>query len=303
MTMALRVLFLLAAWMGSSSPAEATWSVVAVDAETGEVGIAGASCSTGVQLIAGFVPGRGVVASQAATSFTGRDLATKMMADGEPADVIIDALGDEELYAGPFRSDLEWLQYGIATLRPSPTARTLTGTSVPAEWGGEHGDCGGQRESFAVQGNTLRPGVVDAMAVAWCLDAAGACRRPLAERLLRTLESGRDAGGDNRCPVDASSLAAFLIVAQPNDDPAMPSLRIDAPRAFSWPSMLWHLLAGYTPDAALPEPVSHLRRLYDAIAPASTCPEEVRRTREVLKVRILLAPPSSLLLRRLPARV
>lgn len=267
------VLIALAICVAGSAPAHATWSVVAVDAETGEVGIAGASCSTGVRLIAGVVPGAGVVASQAATSFVGRDRATAMMADGEPAAAILDALRDEELYASPFRVGLDHLQYGVATLRPSPTAGTLTGPSVPAEWGGEHGQAGQGRESFAVQGNTLRPGVVDAMAARWRRDAAASCRRPLVERLLRALESGRDAGGDNRCPIAASSLAAFLIVAQPNDDPDVPSLRLDAPLRFSWPSMLWHLVAGYTPAAQVPEPVAHLRQLYDRDAPPDTCPE------------------------------
>lgn len=272
--MVLRVVLVLAVCMAGSTPAHATWSVVAVDAETGEVGIAGASCSTGVQLIAGVVPGAGVVASQAATSFVGRDLATAMMADGEPATAIIDALRDEELYASPFRVGLDWLQYGVATLRPSPTAGTLTGSSVPAEWGGEHAQAGQARESFAVQGNTLRPGVVDAMAATWRDDAAASCRRPLAERLLRTLEAGRDAGGDNRCPIAASSLAAFLIVAQASDEPTAPSLRLDAPLRFSWPSMIWHIGAGYTPDAQLPEPVAHLRQLYDRSLPPGTCPED-----------------------------
>ena len=89
-------------------------------------------------------------------------------------------------------------------------------------------------------------------------------------------KSGRDAGGDNRCPIAASSLAAFLIVAQPNDDPAAPSLRLDAPLRFSWPSMLWHIVAGYTPDAQLPEPVAHLRQLYDIPADRIITHREVR---------------------------
>ncbi len=263
----------LAACLVGSAPAHATWSVVAVDAQTGEVGIAGASCSTGVRLIAGVVPGSGVVASQAATSFVGRDRAMSMLADAEPAAAIIDALADEALYASPFRVGLGRLQYGVATLRPSATAGTLTGASVPAEWGAEHREAGDARESFAVQGNTLRPGVVEAMAARWREDAAASCRRPLAERLLRTLESGRDVGGDNRCPIAASSLAAFLIVAQPSDDPGAPSLRLDAPLRFSWPSMIWHTIAGYTPAAQVPEPVARLRQLYDRGAPPGPCPD------------------------------
>jgi uncharacterized Ntn-hydrolase superfamily protein len=250
-----------------SSPALATWSIVAVDPETGEVGIAAASCSTGVRLIAGLVPGKGAVAAQAATSFLGRDVAMEMIADGDRADIIVQKLAEEDLYASPIRIGLQWLQYGLVTLKPSPKAGTVTGYSVPDDWGAVHGD------DYSVQGNTLRPGVVDAVATAWQLDTVGSCSRPLAERLLRALEAGRDAGGDNRCPIDASSYAAFLFVAKPEDDPDAPSVMLEAPRHFSGLEMTWQIPLGFTPDPALPEPVAHLRQLYDAEATEPVCGE------------------------------
>ena len=37
---------------------------MAVDSETGEVGLAAATCNPGIQFIAGVVPGSGVVAAQ-----------------------------------------------------------------------------------------------------------------------------------------------------------------------------------------------------------------------------------------------
>ncbi|MEQ9146578.1 MAG: DUF1028 domain-containing protein [Parvibaculaceae bacterium] len=263
--MFLRVLSVAAFLALFLSPASATWSVVAVDAETGEVGIAGASCSTGVRLIAGVVPGKGAVAAQAATSFTGRDLAVEMIGTGERAHTILERLGEEDLYSWPLQSRLDTLQYGVVTLRPSPRAGNLTGANVPNDWGSDHGD------DFAVQGNTLRPGVVSAMASAWRMQTVGACRPPFAERLLKTLEAGRDAGGDIRCPLEASSLAAFLIVARPDDEPGSPSLVLAAPEAFSWPELIWHMAAGYAPDPGAPEPVAHLRGLYDARLPSNGC--------------------------------
>jgi len=249
------------------SPAWATWSIVAVDAETGEVGIASASCSTGVRLIAGVVPGKGVVASQASTSFLGRDTAVEMIAAGERADIILDVLDDEEFYASPIRVGLSLLQYGVATLLPSPKAGNVTGTSVPNDWGSDHGD------DFSVQGNTLRPGVVDAMASAWRSQSTGSCKHSIGERLLITLEAGRDAGGDVRCPIEASSLAAFLVVAKPEDDAENPSISINTPQTFSTLEQIWHIPMGYTPDPALPEPVAHLRELYDAVVPNEECTE------------------------------
>lgn len=249
------------------SPAWATWSIVAVDSETGEVGIASASCSTGVRLIAGVVPGKGVVASQASTSFLGRDTAVEMMAAGERADIILDVLDDEKFYSSPIRFGLSLLQYGVATLLPSPKAGNVTGTSVPNDWGSDHGD------DFSVQGNTLRPGVVAAMASAWRLQSTMSCKPSLGARLLRALEAGRDAGGDVRCPVEASSLAAFLVVAKPEDDADNPSISINTPQTFSALEQVWHIPMGYTPDPALPEPVAHLRELYDAAAPNDDCAE------------------------------
>ena len=47
--------------------ASATWSIVAVDPETREVGIAVASCIGGVEVTAGIAPGKGVVTAQAMT--------------------------------------------------------------------------------------------------------------------------------------------------------------------------------------------------------------------------------------------
>ncbi|MCE7999706.1 MAG: DUF1028 domain-containing protein [Rhodobiaceae bacterium] len=261
----LRTCFFLALAMVVSSPAWATWSIVAVDPDTGEVGIAAASCSTGVRLIAGLVPGKGAVAAQAATSFLGRDVAMDMIAGGDRADIIVQKLADEDLYASPIRIGLQWLQYGLVTLKPSPKAGTVTGYSVPDDWGAVHGD------DYSVQGNTLRPGVVDAIATAWQLDTVGSCRKPLAERLLRSLEAGRDAGGDNRCPIEASSYAAFLFVAKPEDDADAPSIMLEAPRHFSGLEMTWQIPLGFTPDPGLPEPVAHLRQLYDAEAAEPLC--------------------------------
>ena len=44
--------------------AQATWSITAVNPETGEVGIAGASCTYSVWGIAGVAPGKGVIAAK-----------------------------------------------------------------------------------------------------------------------------------------------------------------------------------------------------------------------------------------------
>ena len=53
----------------TAGDAAATWSIVAIDPATREVGIAGASCIAGAQEIAGLAPGRGAIAAQAMANF------------------------------------------------------------------------------------------------------------------------------------------------------------------------------------------------------------------------------------------
>lgn len=249
-----------------TAPARATWSIVAVDEASREVGIAAASCSVGVALIAGVVPGKGVVAAQAATSFTGRDLATRMIAEGADAARVLSALEDPALYRGWFTIGFSRLQYGVATLAGEVRAGHVEGDATPDETGGVVGP------TYSVQGNTLRPGVVEETARAYREADGPGVALPLAERLLRALEAGRDAGGDRRCPPEAPALAAILYVARPGDSAETPTLELATPRRFSLARVLWHLLIPYRPDPARPEPVAELRRRYEGRGARSNDP-------------------------------
>jgi uncharacterized Ntn-hydrolase superfamily protein len=80
--------------------AHATWSIVAVDPETREVGLAAATCNPGIQFIAAAVPGAGVVVAQAETSFKGRDQADDWMAEGIGAEIILHRLSNPAFYSG-----------------------------------------------------------------------------------------------------------------------------------------------------------------------------------------------------------
>ena len=62
--------------------AQATWSIIAVDHTTGEVGIAGASCSYRSQGIGRIIPGKGVVVVQAKSNKKARELGIKLLGDG-----------------------------------------------------------------------------------------------------------------------------------------------------------------------------------------------------------------------------
>src|SRR5262245_9538266 len=80
----------------------ATFTIVAVDPPTGEVGFAGATCGIGITFVQAVVPGRGVVAAQADTSFIGREHARKWIARGETAGAVLARLADPNLYRQRF---------------------------------------------------------------------------------------------------------------------------------------------------------------------------------------------------------
>ena len=100
--------------------AQDTYSIVAVDAETGEVGSAGASCvdlnqffpNSPDDFIAVLHPGLAAINTQAAYNGTNQNLASDRALQGDSADAIIDYLlsNDAELNS-------RIRQYGVALLK------------------------------------------------------------------------------------------------------------------------------------------------------------------------------------------
>lgn len=228
-------------------PARATWSIVAVDEATREVGIAGASCTRDVSVIGRLVPGRGAVAAQALSRLAGRDQAAAMLAAGASPEEILAAL----TRPGADGWLLPWhplRQYGIAALGAAPASYTGAWT-IP--WRGA-----AQAAGVTVQGNLLRGPAVVRNALAAFETAGPSCA--LGERLLRALEAGARAGGDRRCSEEQTARSAFLLVARPGDLEDAPTLRLVVP--------------GRAEDGA--NPVEELRHLYDgwrALRPDERC--------------------------------
>ncbi len=74
----------------------ATWSIVAVDPQTREVGVAVASCIGSVEVTAGFAPGKGVIVAQALSNRAARDRSAQLLARGaSPAQVIAEITNPE----------------------------------------------------------------------------------------------------------------------------------------------------------------------------------------------------------------
>jgi hypothetical protein len=78
----------------ATAPAFATYSIVAADRATEQVGGAGTSCIGGqdVYIIYGSVPGTGAVHAQAQFSAAGRNRAVQLLGQGQSPEQIIQAI-------------------------------------------------------------------------------------------------------------------------------------------------------------------------------------------------------------------
>ena len=198
-------------WILTMSTAKATWSVVASDAATGEVGGAGTSCVGGLDLTILFAsaPGIGAIHAQALINTQGRDRGAELLANGAtPADVIA------EITSPQFDPSAASRQYGVVDLLGNAAAYT----------GAQNGDWAGHRTgtdgtfTYSAQGNILTgPEVVERTEQGF-VDPTSC---DLAERLMVGLESGAAAGeGDSRCtdqgiPSDSAFIGVVDALGQP----------------------------------------------------------------------------------------
>ncbi|MEO0445538.1 MAG: DUF1028 domain-containing protein [Verrucomicrobiota bacterium] len=172
-----------------SFPPAATFSIVARDLETGELGIAVQSKIVAVGSIVPYGSPDGVVATQAWANVRFGPIGLALLGAGHSPQAILDLL----LEADPGRD-----QRQCAILDKEGGIAVATGKGC-SPWAGHL-----VRETFSVQGNLLEgPKVLEAMASAF-ERAEGV----LAERLLASLRAGQEAGGDRR----GKQSAALLIV-------------------------------------------------------------------------------------------
>ena len=183
-----------------------TYSIVAANTETQEVGGAGTSCLTGddVYVIYRGVPGRGVVHAQAYYSLNARDRAAELLAQGATPIAVLEAVT-----LPSFDPKVAIRQYGVVDAHGASAGFTGTGTMPFAS------DRQGTAPPFAysVQGNILTSAKV-------LEQAATAFRQSgcdLAEHLMVALEAGAlDGQGDSRCTSQGiPSDSAFLQVESP----------------------------------------------------------------------------------------
>jgi uncharacterized Ntn-hydrolase superfamily protein len=183
--------------------AQATFSIVAVDTLTGEVGGAGASCINDSYIINDLIESVGAVHTQAWWLQANKDNAHNLLAAGLTPDSIIGWLVNNDVEGQP-----ELRQYGVVTLAGSGASAAYTGSSTDS-WAGHITGPG-----YAIQGNILLgPEIVQNMETAF-LTTDG----PIEARLMAALQAANVPGADTRClPNNKPALSAFIRVLRPGD--------------------------------------------------------------------------------------
>lgn len=216
-------------FLASSSMALATWSVIALDRDTGEVVIASATCvpQAGLEgfpaedlrdIQAIVVPGRGVAAAQAGVDRTraNQRLIFEQLNRGTPPAEIIEMLSEDERFASR--------QFGIIDMEGRGAAHS----------GSDNGESSlhaigaveGTDIFFSVQGNILASEAVVYDAV----DALRGASGDLTDRVMAAMEAADAAGGDRRCtcesepqpdaPCDAKTAHVAYILKADATDPS-----------------------------------------------------------------------------------
>jgi uncharacterized Ntn-hydrolase superfamily protein len=188
----------------TAGTARATFSIVAVDKNTGEVGCAGASCIQNAYIIADPIQGLGAINTQALYDAGNHQLAHDRMIAGDTPQQIV-----EYMQAHDFGGTPEIRQYGVVDLYFGGRSAAFTGSQT-LFWAGQRTGPG-----YSIQGNILLgEQVVSDMERAFL--ASDNQGLPLSERLMRTLEAVAYRGADRRCTT-TSSLTAFIKIARIGD--------------------------------------------------------------------------------------
>ncbi|MBL7775912.1 MAG: DUF1028 domain-containing protein [Saprospiraceae bacterium] len=235
--------------------AQDTFSIVAVDPATGEVGSAGASCISATNLAIYFpgiapdflgdlLPGLGAINTQSFYLAQNQQNArTRLLAGDTPQQVV------DWLAANDAQGNSSQRQYGVvALINNEAQAAAFTGVNCLNFKSHRVGP------NYAIQGNILLGAqILDSMESRFL--AAGGC---LSDRLMAALQGAKVPGADSRCLSNGTSaMFAFIKVAKPADDPANPTVR---------------LFVSYDPVGI--EPIDSLQARYDAAAPCTTPVQE-----------------------------
>ena len=180
-----------------------TFSIVAVDTLTGQIGSAGASCIQGSIIISDIHPGLGAIHTQSYWNASNQDSASSLMEQGyEPQDII------DWLVENDAQNDPTIRQYGIVDLLEGGRSAAFTGENCSDFKGHKIGN------TYAIQGNILLgQSILDDMEEAFLTQYG-----TFEEKLMASLMAANVVGADTRCtPYGTPSISAFIRVSDPND--------------------------------------------------------------------------------------
>lgn len=207
----MKSLFVLVLFFAVQFKVYGTWSIIFIDKKTGEIGIAGASCTRNCYGIGQIISGKGVIVVQAMSNNEARGKGVEMIRSGLSPEEIISALRED-------RFDPERQQYAVLTLKDFDFPKTYTGTSAHDFKGTVTGS------GFSIQGNTLTgERVLTEIYNAVTRGQKAGLR--IDEILMMALEAGSLAGGDKRCGKQTAT-SAFITVARRDDKKPYLNLQI-----------------------------------------------------------------------------
>ncbi len=185
-----RLLLFLALSLVPAAPASATFSIVAIDPVTGDLGIAVASRYFAVGAVVPWADaGVGAVATQAGVNVGYGPRALELLRQGLTAQQVMDKLFAEDTFPGKDARQ-------IAIVDAKGNIAVVTGDAAN-QWRGHV-----KGKTWSAQGNILVGAqVVEAMGRAF-----DATQDELAEKLFAALKAGDEAGGDSRGRQSASIL-------------------------------------------------------------------------------------------------
>jgi hypothetical protein len=253
------------------APAWATWSIIAVDTNTGRLVIASATCAAQgpdqLKLLQAIVvPGIGVAAAQAGvdrTQANHRLIFEELRKRTHPRQIIA-MLEDDP--------NVERRQFGIVDMMGRTAGRTgADNRDVALDVAGESED----GIVWSVQGNIIA--TTEALTEAARIMREGS--DDLVDRVMRAMEKADELGGDARCTCETEPLpgagctgktshVAYILAADPRDP--MGTFHVDHPEDLRAPynNGDYHLYLAVWPDNTRPDedanPVRTLRMRYDA---------------------------------------
>jgi hypothetical protein len=268
-----RALFVVTlALLTLAAPASATWSIVAIDRNTGRIVISSATCAATAPnqlklLQAIVVPGVGVAAAQAGVDRTHENqrlIYDQLLSGTYPVRII------EMLEEDP---DIERRQFGIIDVRGRTAGRSGSGNgAVSLDLQGESDD----GIVWSVQGNIIASEEALTAAATIMQHGPGS----IIDRVMLAMEVADARGGDRRCTCEREPLpeaapcngktahVSYLLAADPDDD--LGAYAADYPESMEAPynDGDYYLYLMVVPSNTRPtedaNPVRTLRMRYDA---------------------------------------